>query len=343
MNGLDTSVNGLAIKHVLKASVQDDQVDYYALGSYDINKNLWTPDDPKYDVRSGHRYDYGKFYASKTFYDQYKQRRILWSWTAESDSESADIMKGWASLQAVPRVVLFDNKTKNNLLQWPVEEVENLRSNEKEFNNIKLGTGSILTLDVGKATQLDIIAEFEIDKDTLEGVMEAESGYNCANSNGAFGRKALGPFGLLVLANDCRSEQTAVYFYIVKDTDGNLKTFFCTDLSRQTSLPTISPTPFLNVNMVKDVSKEIYGGTVSVLDNEKLSMRILVDHSIVEAFAQGGRTCITSRVYPTEAIAGAARVFLFNNATRAGVTATSVKIWEMNSALMKSYPDQQQA
>ncbi|KAF5177097.1 Acid beta-fructofuranosidase [Thalictrum thalictroides] len=290
MNGLDTSVNGLAIKHVLKASVQDDQVDYYALGSYDINKNIWTPDDPKYDVGSGLRYDYGKFYASKTFYDQDKQRRILWSWIGESDSQSADIMKGWASLQAIPRVVLFDNKTKTNLLQWPVEEVEDLRSNEKEFNNVKLGAGSILALDVGKAAQLDIIVEFEIDKDVLEGVMEAEVGYNCATSNGASGRNALGP----------SSKAT-------------------------------------------DVSKGIYGGTVPVLDNEKMSMRILVDHSIVEAFAQGGRTCITSRVYPTEAIAGAARVFLFNNATRAGVTATSVKIWEMNSALMKSYPDLQNA
>ncbi|KAF5198670.1 Acid beta-fructofuranosidase [Thalictrum thalictroides] len=264
MNGLDTSVNGngLSIKHVLKSSFEDVKVDYYALGSYDVNKNLWTPDDPKFDVGTGLRYDYGKFYASKTFYDQNKQRRILWSWTAESDSESTDIMKGWASLQAIPRVVLFDNKTKTNLLQWPVEEVEKLRSNEKEFNNVKLGAGSISTLDVGKAAQLDIITEFEIDKDALEGVMEADVGYNCATSDGASGRNALGPFGLLVLANDGRSEQTAVYFYIAKGTDGNLKIFFCTDLSRSSK--------------ATDVSKVIYGGTVPVLDNEKLSVRILV-------------------------------------------------------------------
>ncbi|PIA35726.1 hypothetical protein AQUCO_03500229v1 [Aquilegia coerulea] len=326
MNGLDTSVTGnaLAIKHVLKASLQDVKVDYYALGSYDIEKNVWTPDDPKLDVGSELRYDYGKFYASKTFYDQNKQRRLLWSWTGESDSEDADIMKGWASLQAIPRVVLFDNKTKTNLLQWPVEEVESLRSNKKEFNNLKLAAGSVLPLDVAKTAQLDIIADFEVDKGALEGVMEADVGYNCPTSNGASGRNALGPFGLLVLANDGRSEQTAVYFYISKGKDGNLKTFICTDLSRSSK--------------ATDVSKEIYGGIVPVLDNEKLSVRILVDHSIVEAFAQGGRTCITSRVYPTEAIGGAARVFLFNNATGTGVTATSVKIWEMEPAMMKSYP-----
>lgn len=61
-----------------------------------------------------------------------------------------------------------------------------------------------------------------------------------------------------------------------------------------------------------------------------------VDHSIVESFAQGGRTVITSRIYPTKAIYGAARVFLFNNATEASVKA-SVKIWEMGSADIKPF------
>ncbi|KAF5207625.1 Acid beta-fructofuranosidase [Thalictrum thalictroides] len=328
-NGLDTSVNGPGVKHVLKASLDDDKNDYYALGSYDIKKDVWTPDNPELDVGIGLRYDYGKFYASKTFYDQNKHRRILWGWTRETDSELADVKKGWASLQTVPRVVVFDHKTKTNVLQWPVEEVESLRSNKKEFNKVKLGAGSIIPLDVGHASQLDITADFEIQKDALEGIMETDAGYNCSTSNGASGRSALGPFGLLVLADNSRTEQTAVYFYIAKDTDGNLKTFFCTDQSRSSK--------------ATDVSKEIYGSIVPVLDNEKFSMRILVDHSIVEAFAQGGRTVITSRVYPTKAIAGAARLFLFNNATGAAVTATSVKIWEMDSALMKSYPDQQTA
>ena len=58
-----------------------------------------------------------------------------------------------------------------------------------------------------------------------------------------------------------------------------------------------------------------------------------VDHSIVESFAQGGRACITSRVYPTEAIYNSARVFVFNNATGARVTAKSIKVWQMNAAV----------
>ncbi|KAJ0558803.1 putative beta-fructofuranosidase [Helianthus annuus] len=66
-------------------------------------------------------------------------------------------------------------------------------------------------------------------------------------------------------------------------------------------------------------------------------MRLLVDHSIVESFAQGGRTVITSRVYPTKAIYTSAKVFLFNNATGVSVTA-NVNVWNMDSARIDHFP-----
>ncbi|KAF2315763.1 hypothetical protein GH714_040300 [Hevea brasiliensis] len=115
------------------------------------------------------------------------------------------------------------------------------------------------------------------------------------------------------------SELTPVFFRPVNSTDGTLKTYFCADETRSSK--------------ALDVFKQVYGSTVPVLEDEKLGMRVLVDHSIVESFAQGGRTVITSRIYPTEAIYGAARLFLFNNATSVNVKAT-LKIWELNSAFI---------
>ncbi|KAL5702552.1 beta-fructofuranosidase [Ranunculus cassubicifolius] len=324
-NGLDTSVNGPEVKHVMKTSLVDDNNDYYALGTYDLEKNVWKPDNPVLDVGVALRYDYGIFYASKTFYDQNKQRRILWSWITETDSEIADVKKGWASVQAIPRTVYLDEKTKTNLIQWPVAEIESLRTNKKMFNNIKLEAGSVVPLEVGNASQLDITAEFEVERAALEGIMATNDEYNCSTSKGASGKSALGPFGLLVLADDDQSEQTAIYFYITKGTNGKMKTSFCSDETRS--------------SRATNVRKQIYGSTVPVLDNEKLSVRILVDHSIVESFAQGGRTCITSRVYPTQAIDGAARVFLFSNATSSGIIASKVNIWEMKPASILPYPD----
>lgn len=103
--GLDTSANGLGVRHVVKASLDDDRHDYYAIGTYDEKNGKWFPDNPKIDVGIGIRYDYGIFYASKSFYDQNKARRILWGWISESDSELADVKKGWASLQVFSLLV----------------------------------------------------------------------------------------------------------------------------------------------------------------------------------------------------------------------------------------------
>ncbi|CAH1419985.1 unnamed protein product [Lactuca virosa] len=318
-NGLDTSVDGTGVKHVVKASMDADRNDYYAIGTYDAYKGKWTPDSPTLDVGIGLRYDYGIYYASKTFFDQNKQRRVLWSWIKETDTEASDIRKGWASLMGVPRTIVFDKKTLNNIIQWPVEEINRLRTNLTAFKDVVVEAGSLIPLNLPSASQLDIVAEFIVDKKTMEVLNGADTSYDCAKSGGATQRGALGPFGFSVLANEGLAEHTPVYFYIVKGVDGNLKTFFCADQSRSS-----------NAN---DVDKSIYGSIVPVLKGEKLSMRILVDHSIVESFAQEGRTCITSRVYPTKAINNNAQLFLFNNATATKVT-VSVNVWQMNSAFV---------
>lgn len=240
-------------------------------------------------------------------------------------------------------------------------------------------------------TQLDIVAEFEVGKEALEGTVEADVGYNCSTSGGAAGRGALGPFGLLVLADDGLSEQTAVYFYIARKTDGALGTFICQDELRcvpislslslagpnppssSTSLPKRSESANLQVVQSRrsrqaglrersprpgrrearrqnpgkpatTVLEKLYNPEVLLRPHPGLPWFLLlpplvsqVDHSIVETFAQGGRTCITSRVYPTEAIYGAARVFLFNNATAGAVTAATVKIWQLSPAFIRPY------
>uniref|UniRef100_M4F6E2 Beta-fructofuranosidase n=1 Tax=Brassica campestris TaxID=3711 RepID=M4F6E2_BRACM len=294
---------------------------------YDSN-GTWIPDDPTFDVgkSTSLRYDYGKFYASKTFYDQNKRRRILWGWIGESDSEAADVKKGWSSVQSIPRTVVLDTKTGKNLVQWPVEEVKSLRLSSKKFD-MKVKPETVVQVDVSSTAQLDIEAEFEINKEDLKKItgdesVEAEEDFSCETSGGSTVSGALGPFGFSVLTDESLSEQTTVYFYVTKGKDSKLKTFFCTDTLRST--------------MANDVVKSVYGSFVPVLKEEKLTMRILVDHSIIEGFGQGGRTCITSRVYPTEANYGAAKLFLFNNAFNATITA-SFEVWQMNSAFIRPY------
>lgn len=97
-NGLDTSAIGGDVKYVFKASLDMTRFDYYTIGTYDLVKDKYIPDNTSVDGWAGLRYDYGNFYASKTFFDPIKKRRILTGWANESSTASEDIAKGWAGI-----------------------------------------------------------------------------------------------------------------------------------------------------------------------------------------------------------------------------------------------------
>uniref|UniRef100_A0ACD5XEF8 Uncharacterized protein n=1 Tax=Avena sativa TaxID=4498 RepID=A0ACD5XEF8_AVESA len=307
---------------VLKESANDEWHDYYALGSFDAATNKWTPQDPEADLGVGLRYDWGKYYASKSFYDKTKNRRIVWAYVGKTDSEQADRSKGWASLMSIPRTVELDKKTRTNLIQWPVEEIETLRKNATDLSGITVAAGSVVRLPLHQGAQLDIVVSFRLNSSDADALNEADVGYNCSSSGGAAMRGALGPFGLLVLA-DGRLEQTAVYFYVSKGLDGGLETHFCHDESRSTR--------------AKDIVNRVVGSIVPVLDGEAFSARVLVDHSIVQSFVMGGRLTATSRAYPTEAIYDAAGVYLFNNATSTAITVEGLVVYDMASAESRAF------
>lgn len=56
-----------------------------------------------------------------------------------------------------------------------------------------------------------------------------------------------------------------------------------------------------------------------------------IDNSVVESFGAGGRTCITSRVYPEKAIYDNARLFAFNHGS-SPITVEKLTAWSMKNA-----------
>uniref|UniRef100_M1DRN9 Cell-wall invertase n=2 Tax=Solanum tuberosum TaxID=4113 RepID=M1DRN9_SOLTU len=75
--------------------------------------------------------------------------------------------------------------------------------------------------------------------------------------------------------------------------------------------------------------KPSFAGYVDTnLTDKRLSLRSLIDHSVVESFSEGGKTCITSRVYPTLAIYGDTHLFAFNNGTET-VKIEALNAWNM--------------
>lgn len=61
-----------------------------------------------------------------------------------------------------------------------------------------------------------------------------------------------------------------------------------------------------------------------------------IDNSVVESFGAGGRTCISSRVYPTLALYGNAHLYAFNNGNQ------TVQIDNLNAWSMKTPPKMNQ-
>ena len=100
-------------KWVLKGSASGD---WWSLGTYaqvaGMKEDTFTP--VSYDVHDGstdglglQKYDFGQFYASKTFYDPAKKRQILWGWVAE-EGPAPHPGEDWSSIQSLPRSILID-------------------------------------------------------------------------------------------------------------------------------------------------------------------------------------------------------------------------------------------
>ncbi|KAL8253158.1 hypothetical protein R6Q59_036851 [Mikania micrantha] len=322
---IGTNGSGDDVKYVFKASLDMTKFDYYTIGSYDLVKDKYIPDNTSVDGWAGLRYDYGNFYASKTFFDPIKNRRILWGWANESSTKTEDIAKGWAGIQLIPRKVWLD-PSGLKLLQWPITELDRLRGQKIELSNVKIIKGETLEVKGINVVQADVVVTFTFlslnkaemyDEKWVKFPIENLAKSICG-IRGATVQGGLGPFGLLALASSKLKEYTPVFFRIFKTHEGKHRVLFCSDATPS--------------SMNKNEYKPSFGAFVDVdLTEKKLSLRSLIDHSVIESFAEGGRTVISSRVYPTLAINENAHLHLFNNGSEI-ITIERLSAWSMKTA-----------
>ncbi|KAG8376746.1 hypothetical protein BUALT_Bualt09G0095800 [Buddleja alternifolia] len=334
-NGLDTSGMGPNIKHVFKVSLDVTRYEYYTLGTYLADKDRYVPDKDMVDGWNGLRLDYGNFYASKSFFDPSKNRRIVWGWANESDSTDDDVKKGWAGIQLIPRTVTLDPNGKQ-LLQWPVQELESLRGKAVKMGKQKLEKGAKIEIKGITVAQADVDVSFSFDSlDKAEPFDPSWDRYDAqklCSQKGSTVEGGLGPFGLLTLASQNLEEYTPVFFRVFKAQDKNI-VLMCSDASRSTLSKNIKS----HVKDGKDAYRPSFAGFVDVdLTDKKLSLRSLIDNSVVESFGAGGKTCITSRVYPILATYNNAHLYAFNNGSET-ITINSLNAWSMNRPLLMNH------
>ncbi|VVB14176.1 unnamed protein product [Arabis nemorensis] len=318
--GVETSVNNANVRHVLKASFGGN--DCYVIGKYSSETEEFSADSDFTKTNADLRYDYGTFYASKAFFDSVKDRRINWGWVIETDTKDDDFQKGWAGLMSLPREIWLDTSGKK-LIQWPIEEINNLRTKHVTFDSRQFESGSRFEISGLTAAQADVEVTFDLpalednshllDSDQASDAVlfDRESSVGCV----------YGPFGLLALASNDLSEQTAIFFKIIRR--GNGYSVIMGSDEKKSSM--------------RDNIKKSAHGTFLDIDprHEKISLRCLIDHSIIESYGAGGRSVITSRVYPKLAIGEAAKLYVFNEGARS-VTMSSLEAWSMRNAEINS-------
>ncbi|KAI3832618.1 hypothetical protein MKW98_002164 [Papaver atlanticum] len=306
---LDTSARGDGIKYVFKVSIQDTFTDFYTVGNYFVNNGeYYIPENTvgnPYSPVTGLRLDYGKFYASKTFFDEAKNRRILWGWVNEPDSNADAIARGWAGIQSIPRTLWLD-KNERQLLQWPIKELETLRINEVEYTKRLMTQGKHFEVESITAAQADIEVTYRIPNLENAEVFDPSwvDAQKLSGEKGATVKGGIGPFGLLTLASKDLEEYTAVFFRVFRAQDKYV--VLMGSGGDRSSL------------RGEGLNKPSYGAFVDVdLVDGEISLRCLIDHSVVESFGAGGKACITTRTYPTFAVGKEAHLYAFNYGSEA--------------------------
>ncbi|XP_021716465.1 fructan 6-exohydrolase-like isoform X2 [Chenopodium quinoa] len=242
---------------------------------------------------------------------------IVFGWVNESLTQTEFMIKGWFGIQAIPRTIVLDQSGKQ-LVQWPVKEVETLREkNHVEWLSQVIKGGSLIEISGITSSQADVEISFKVPDLTY--VEELDQTWTnpqiLCSLKGTSIEGGLGPFGLLTLASTGLEEYTAIFFRIFKGPNKYV-VLMCSDPSRSTLNPTTDKLSF---------------GTFVDVDPEDLSLRTLIDHSIVESFGANGKSCITTRVYPTLAINDKTKLYAFNYGT-VNVNITKLNAWSMKKA-----------
>lgn len=122
------------------------------IGSYDEDADV-------FDEKSGHLIDYGiDFYAPQTV-EAPDGRKIMIGWMQNWDSCNLRVDEtDWYGQMSVPRELSIQN---NRLIQWPIQELDDLRCNKVEYKNIVFTGEKRFDGIYGRIVDLEIQIESE--------------------------------------------------------------------------------------------------------------------------------------------------------------------------------------
>lgn len=231
----------------------------------------------------------GTCFAPETLVDD-KGRRIMWAWVLDRCSEDRIREYGWSGTMTLPRVLsLAEDGT---LRIEPAEELKALRMNPRR------------------------VASLVVPADSETAVKEVRG--DCLELSVIIQPRDAREFGLKVRCSPKREEQTIIAYDRAK---GCLRI----DLAKSTLDPQVISRTFCMHGDNPPVTAQ--EAPFALKPRESLKLRLFLDRSIVEVFANG-RQCVTQRIYPTREDSLGVRLF-----SRGGsVRVQRLEAWDMAPA-----------
>ena len=215
--------------------------------------------------RSG-LFDSGNMYRAPESFWAPDGRRIVFAWLFEDRSFDARARAGWSGTTSVPRSLALGDD--GGLRITPVRELQSLRGDHDHAELLPLGPAHKEWRSRVRGPQLEIAAEIE--------------------------RGSADAVELHLLSAPDGSEVTAVRY----DWTANELTLDTTRSSLNTVDGVGRYRQVAGVGMNEGMAAALTEPPFSLMEGENLSLRVFVDRSIVEVFANE-RSCFTGRVYPT--------------------------------------------
>ena len=218
-------------------------------------------------------------------------RRVLFGRMHEGRYGHVQRASGWAGILALPMVLSLSND--GDLMMAPVPELEKLRRDHKHIENVLLGSGSVVPLDEISGDRLEIRAVFEWE--TAE------------------------EFGLKVCCSPDGEEQTLVRFNTNPWTanrpprDLRLLKELILDVTRSSTNPEVS-------------SRDSQRCTFQHPHGKSLELRVFVDRSVVEVFANGLHY-LAKRIYPARRDSLGVELFAIGGTARL----RSMDVWQLDA------------
>ena len=230
------------------------------------------------------------FFAPESLVDE-RGRRIMWAWIFEGTPRAVQEAALWAGTMSLPRVLwLGDDKT---LRMAPPEELASLRYAPREGCDVAVPADGEVVLEGVTGCDLELELEMSAADATQFGVAV------CCSPNGE-------PEG-----KPESGERTLIYY-------DALTKHLAVDTT-QSSVERDPRTPQEVSDQVGALPQAIEAGPLALAPGESLRLRVFIDRSVVEVFAND-RQAVMRRIYPTRADSVGVRLF-----ARGGVA--QVKTW----------------